>query len=406
MVCRHRSGRFSVCLCVAGLTLFILLLITRLSDHDLTIHHNVEIDGELSPLVFYPDHIGPFFLSPVLSRPNGEYRAKVLYNIDVHEDEEELKQFKYSVKKRIVFLDAPSWISATDIEKGLGACAQQACEISKDVLSADAVVFDLLTLRGVKPPNKPSHQSWVLLSLHPPRQYDFSDVLTLWNDKFNWTMSYRLDSDIVIPSNVLFYNPTKKKDFGDMFQRKTGQVLWVTNDCNTPSMRERYVEQLRRHITVDVYAACGESNASHAGLTSFMTLQQKYKFYLAFEKDLCVDFITDELFQTFHTDIIPVVRSGAQYGTLFPHGTYINTADYAGPADLARYLLSLETNVTEYVHLLKRKSLFQLSSKLTTLQSGFCDLCIKLHNLPYFENRYFNIHKWMTDRICKNPSDL
>jgi hypothetical protein len=40
-------------------------------------------------------------------------------------------------------------------------------------------------------------------------------------------------------------------------QNKTKLVAWIVSNCHSNSGRERYVEELKKHISVDVYGGCG-----------------------------------------------------------------------------------------------------------------------------------------------------
>ena len=41
-------------------------------------------------------------------------------------------------------------------------------------------------------------------------------------------------------------------------QNKTKLVAWLVSNCNSKSGRDRYVEELKKHVSVDVYGNCGQ----------------------------------------------------------------------------------------------------------------------------------------------------
>lgn len=43
-----------------------------------------------------------------------------------------------------------------------------------------------------------------------------------------------------------------------MWSQRPRQVAWVVSHCPTHSRREDYVEELKKHIDVDVYGKCGQ----------------------------------------------------------------------------------------------------------------------------------------------------
>jgi len=73
--------------------------------------------------------------------------------------------------------------------------------LERRVQDFDAVVFHDPFLSGLKdvPAKRSPHQRYIFWTQEPPSYHTF---LNLWNDAagfFNWTMTYRWDSDIVSP---------------------------------------------------------------------------------------------------------------------------------------------------------------------------------------------------------------
>jgi hypothetical protein len=163
--------------------------------------------------------------------------------------------------------------------------------------------------------------------------------LTRYN-YFNWTMSYRRDSDIVIrdflgavvsktnsddqypprpkPRQKSYSNNTTKKLSSidtlkhlvmtredrrkaeknppivyrhPWMRSKTKLVAWFVSHCETPIQREEYARQLGQYIPVDIYGRCGkeqvtsicDSEGDSANCEEIHKLRAQYKFYLAFE---------------------------------------------------------------------------------------------------------------------------
>ncbi len=123
-----------------------------------------------------------------------------------------------------------------------------------------------------------------------------------------------------------------------------------------------------RYIPVDVYGKCGEfscavassssvssdndidsSRNSDGGWDCFGTAQRKYKFLLAFEDAVCKDYVTETFFSPFNDDdannVVPVVLGGANYSALgAPPHSYIDSADFKGPKQLAHFLKLLDAD--------------------------------------------------------------
>ncbi|KZS01437.1 Alpha--fucosyltransferase C, partial [Daphnia magna] len=127
---------------------------------------------------------------------------------------------------------------------------------------------------------------------------DTVDVTTMghW---FNWTMSYKLNSDIQFLYGRILPGPTAPKTLEETKQiiettyfssaknyatNKTKLVAWMVSHCTTFSLRETYVNQLRKFIPVDIYGSCGNLTCPHSKLSNFLSdpecyhlLEKKYK---------------------------------------------------------------------------------------------------------------------------------
>ncbi len=91
-------------------------------------------------------------------------------------------------------------------------------------------------------------------------------------DFFNWTATYRLDSDLF---GKTFYGfDFERKEFiqprindltnyyGFNITAKTKLAAWFVSNCKTSINREGYVRELRRHMPVDVFGKCLENHKS------------------------------------------------------------------------------------------------------------------------------------------------
>ena len=144
---------------------------------------------------------------------------------------------------------------------------------------------------------------------------------------------------------------------------KTKMAIWVVSHCDTVSKRESYVKQLKKFMKVDTFGACGKPmkcpyigdctpeleelcKNSHFDFNDEckITVEKRYKFYLAFENSHCDDYWTEKLSHCFNLPIVPIVMGGANYSFILPKEAYINVDDYASPKELAKYLNYLDSN--------------------------------------------------------------
>ena len=130
-------------------------------------------------------------------------------------------------------------------------CEVKNCEFTDNLADfnmSDAVLFHIHQL-AKKPPHRFfSKQRWIFWMLESPgwsKNMNYKE----WNGVFNWTMTYRLDSDISNP-----YGNVKKKEIPSVKQwkeetwtKRTKEVAWMVSNCdNLQSKRQNYVKQLQR----------------------------------------------------------------------------------------------------------------------------------------------------------------
>ncbi|XP_043227188.1 alpha-(1,3)-fucosyltransferase C-like, partial [Amphibalanus amphitrite] len=307
-----------------------------------------------------------------------------------------------------------------------GGCPVSGCTLTHDreqLDSADAVLFHLLDVQLEDlPRRRPAGQLWVLFCLESPG-YPLvrRRRLARLNGLFNWTMTYRWDSDVAVPYGLVLPPGRLPRAVSAVLPRqpafaryppptvKRRLVAWMVSNCRTPGKRERYVAQLRRHIQVDIYGSCGtlkcgrsESVQQQRNHTNFPCEQAitDYKFYLAFENTLCPDYVTEKFFRTLALGTVPVVFGGAQYSSLAPEGSYIDALQYE-PRELAELLLYLDRNDTAYRELLR----WQADHRVVNahpLRPLTCGLCRRLHELPAGAEvgvRY-DLHRWYSANQC------
>ncbi|KAM9602080.1 alpha-(1,3)-fucosyltransferase 4 [Morphnus guianensis] len=225
------------------------------------------------------------------------------------------------------------------------------CRLSADRSrygEAQAVLFHHrdLALHGAQglprgPPPRPPRQLWVWMNFESPSH---SPGLRGLAGLFNWTMSYRRDSDVFVPYGHL-YAPPAPRPF--VLPRKTRLVAWVVSNWNEEHARVRYYRQLKEHLAVDVYGARGLALAE-GGVVETVSA---YKFYLAFENSQHTDYITEKLWRNaFAAGAVPVVLGPrrANYERFIPPDSFIHVDDFPSPRLLAAYLKFLDKNKPSY----------------------------------------------------------
>ncbi|KAL4231565.1 Galactoside 3(4)-L-fucosyltransferase [Mactra antiquata] len=275
-------------------------------------------------------------------------------------------------------------------------------------LHADAVIMHGCHLNGI-PKLIRRHQDQVFVLAERENWYGnttytfFNDSHTRYfNDKFNWTMTYRRDSDIYMPyGHIVFTRRYEMKNYQAIFSRKKYSVAWMVSHCSTMSHREDYVRELQKYIDVHIYGACGSYTCDKNDHNCLKTVIKTYKFVLSFENTYHTNYVTEKLFNWFPENIIPVVRGGeTDYAKLgVPAGSIINADDFESPKELAKMLWRVGSNEKLYSRYLKRKAGYQILSKEIMQERAYCDLCKKLNNLDSYRQYYTHVGAWFSSDL-------
>ncbi|XP_050535701.1 glycoprotein 3-alpha-L-fucosyltransferase A-like isoform X1 [Daktulosphaira vitifoliae] len=305
------------------------------------------------------------------------------------------------MKKILLFNGLSNWI----VEEGQGvfitkSCPVNRCEITvkkSEAQHADAILFrDHFSHPGHR---KSGRQVWILYFLESP----YHTELITYNDVFNWTATYRHDSDIVTPyERWAYYDPliTQKDQLDRNYAfNKTKQVAWFVSNCGAKNGRLHYARELSKYISVDVYGVCGKLKCPRSG-KCFQMLDEHYKFYLAFENSNCADYITEKFFVNgLQHNVLPIVMGARRedYDRIAPKHSYVHVDDYESPKALAEYLHRLDSDDSLYNEYFRWKGTGEfIDTKF------FCRLCAVLHD-NYPAKHYRNINEWWRGPgVCNN----
>jgi glycoprotein 3-alpha-L-fucosyltransferase len=190
-----------------------------------------------------------------------------------------------------------------DTPLGQKKFTEQQCPVDQCYLTthprhkADAVLIQN-SVDGFRLSKHPG-QIWILWLLESP----LNSIDLHWlHNKINWTASYRADSTIVTPyekfvpdSNARNRPPISTRNYA---KGKTKLVAWFVSNCNVVNKRLEYARELRRHVTVDIFGACGSKHCprTSSGGKCDKLLNSDYKFYLSFENSNCEYYITEKFY--------------------------------------------------------------------------------------------------------------
>jgi len=239
--------------------------------------------------------------------------------------------------------------------------------------------------------------------LHEAPFHQYQD-LKEFDGFYNYTMTYRLDSDIPVPYGQFIERKDKFSVTENFAGGKKKFAAWFVSNCRDHSGRQEVAKNLQQYIDVDIYGNCGPLKCSEEDWECYEMLND-YRFYFSFENSLCKDYVTEKLFGVMNYTVIPVVLSGADVPSMVPPHSVINIVDFESPRHLADYLIYLSKNDTAYNEYFQWRGQYQQRLNRTwdwtgdwNFAEGFCDLCAWLHR--EVAPKAMDIHAWYTQDQC------
>lgn len=290
----------------------------------------------------------------------------------------------------------------------IAGCRVNTCTTTGDrtrysLEEVDAVIWHFRANDRSLPDYRSPHTRYVLWLMESP-SYLYGDLKD-YDNVFNWTFTYRLDSDFLLRYNQVFRRsqplPPTEHNYAS---GKTKLAAWFVSHCTTDSGRITLARTLQQQIPVDVFGACGPFECPRK-LTKecYAMLNATYKFYLAFENSLCQDYITEKFFNILRLDVVPVVYGLGNYSAQAPPHSYIDALSFPTVSALADYLLYLHHNDTAYNEYFRWKRHHKMFSFWALTSQEYCSLCERLHTDT--TPKTYDMYKWyVQDARCKSKN--
>lgn len=298
-------------------------------------------------------------------------------------------------------------------------CSVKNCEISTEEDSyekADAVFFNMHRFKGMSdfPPRRYQHQRYIMFTDESPVHTFYiakRAKMRDFNGMFNWTMTYSISSDIPVPYGrtiKLAPGMLKRLTFS-WLKKKTNITAIVSSNCK-PEPRQSYLKELSKYATIHVFGKCGQLKCSGNAFSNHdCKILHRYKFYLAFENSLCVEYITEKVWwNAFHHNAIPIVMGAlkSDYKRLLPPKSFIHVEDFKSVQDLAKYIDYLDKNMTAY------KEYFQWHATHKVLnEHGYygtpalhiCRICERLNSANLAQKKVYDDlgSHWDKRKLCQ-----
>ncbi|KAJ8923254.1 hypothetical protein NQ315_001810 [Exocentrus adspersus] len=272
-------------------------------------------------------------------------------------------------------------------------CSVKNCDITysdASIKTADLVLFHLHRMTGLQDLPKvkrDTKQIWTFLTDESPHHTFLKRKvkITDFNGLFNWSMTYRMDSDIPVPyGRTVLKKQAEQRVTLALNKRRDVLISILGSNCGGINHRWDYVKELQKYIKIDVYGGCGPIKTCPGHFKADCPAIDKYLFYLSFENSNCDEYITEKLWwNAYYKNSIPIVMGADidNYRAMLPLNSYINIDDFASPAVLAQFIYRL--NATgEFRDYYRWKTDFQVLNEHGYFKSEsfhFCRICQALN---------------------------
>ncbi|QPC94965.1 alpha-1,3-fucosyltransferase [Mesorhizobium sp. INR15] len=215
---------------------------------------------------------------------------------------------------------------------------------------AAAVIFHIPDFREMGDARKYPGQLWVGRSMESKENYHrMADPHFMRH--FDVTMTYEAGSDVWWPylPGAVWWEKTRARAIPPKTQ--TAPVALFQSSGINRSGREEFATELARHIGIDSYGSFMRNRSIEGpdlGAETKIDTIGRYKFCLGLENSVAPDYVTEKMFQPLSAGTIPVYLGAQNVDEFVPPNSYINAADFSGPADLAAYLHYLAATPQAY----------------------------------------------------------
>ncbi|XP_013198175.2 alpha-(1,3)-fucosyltransferase C-like [Amyelois transitella] len=252
-----------------------------------------------------------------------------------------------------------------------------------------------------------------------------------FNDYFNWTWTFRLDSDcrleyiairdehgkVIGPKKTMHWMKVRdmspnSEELKNSLLSKSRAAAWFVSNCVTQSGREIFAKKLAKELaiynhTIDVYGDCGNLSCSKRDFSCMKMIRTTYYFYLSFENSFSKDYVTEKLLHALQNNAIPIVYGGANYTRFMPDGIYLN-AIKLGVKALAKKMDNFIRSRKRYAKYFKWKNHYSYHSRSESKDTDdYCAFCKLLNNEKKFKEKSVvkNFRKWWDSPDFCSESD-
>lgn len=186
-----------------------------------------------------------------------------------------------------------------------------------------------------------SKQLWVIVTREGPGYKRFGVFQPAYNGKFNVTMTMQYDSTFITNDALRVIKKEPSSEQVNYAENKTkGAFAYISHCESTGYDRLAVIRELSKYTDVDLWGSCGEPPpcpkivAGDSYVTECEAEQQKpYRFYLAFENQICSSYITEKFWDRLESDsfFLPIAigtLSPKEYRRVAPPNSFIHAYNY------------------------------------------------------------------------------
>ncbi|XP_049878427.1 alpha-(1,3)-fucosyltransferase C-like [Pectinophora gossypiella] len=286
-----------------------------------------------------------------------------------------------------------------------------------DLSRFDALAFNgrniqSLTLKDL-PKERSPHQKYIYFNTESADNYPVCNQI--FDGFFNWTATYRLDSDIIYPY-ILIRNKTGDvvgpklnmewvgnmeeidEELASKLRNKSKAAAWFVSHCSSSSRREEFVHKLRRALLayglkLDIYGDCGILKCPRSQQSECNALlEKKYHFYMSLENSFNKDYVTEKLLTSLQHNLVPIVYAGANLSRFLPPGSFID-GRASKPEAVAGLMYRLMKSEKLYQQYFRWKNYYTYHD--ATFEN-VCTVCQALNDKQKVEtfSQYKNFREW------------
>lgn len=288
---------------------------------------------------------------------------------------------------------------------------------SNDLEQADAVIFHLHRIKNVDelPTRRNYNQRWIFLTDESPMHTFLygSQKLSDYNKLFNWSMTYRMDSDIPVPYGRTVQSSstlTTQSLIYKKLKKKKKLLAIMGSNCGGNNNRWNYVRKLKNVLgnNLDIFGHClnGNKTICPGHFRKDCDKLEEYKFYLSFENSNCRQYLTEKVFwNAYEKFAIPVIMGASPYDCdqLLPPNSFLHVNNFSSPLSLAHYLKYLGQN-NEYIKYHMWREQYKVINEHGYFGSStqhYCRACEALHYNSLNRKVYNHLENfWNKSRDC------